>query len=236
MGRALFVQTRNRRNNRLKIQFVHSHRLTNINVVHYTGHKVFLWNITAWAYHYVTVFLKPNFIHRPFLYFLLDYFSCTLSIYWCLSPLSLCFVTFLTAVSLSAFVSWISNKIFHKREAFDPCHSQSEGSNKTLVFYFSYEVSTIACIKGKELELLFYASPLSISLSLTFLRLFLYTKYAVRVLYLVRVLYPVHSPWSTVRSPCFILTGYQPYSHSENFYYSFPQERARWRKVSCFFL
>ena len=34
-----------------------------------------------------------------------------------------------------------------------------------------------------------------------------YTQSGVRILYLVRILYPVRSPWSAVRSPCFILTG-----------------------------
>ena len=48
--------------------------------------------------------------------------------------------------------------------------------------------------------LLFYASPLS--LSFTYLKLFLYTQYVVCVLYLVRVLYPVRNPWSTVGSTC----------------------------------
>ena len=33
-----------------------------------------------------------------------------------------------------------------------------------------------------------------------------YTQSGVRILYLVRILYPVRSPWSAVRSPCFILT------------------------------
>ena len=55
---------------------------------------------------------------------------------------------------------------------------------------------------------MFYGSPISVSLSFTFLKLFLYTKSVVRVLYLVRVLYPVlRSPWSTVRSRSFIPTG-----------------------------
>ena len=35
---------------------------------------------------------------------------------------------------------------------------------------------------------------------------FLPTLSVVRILYLVRVLYPVPSPWSAVRSPYFILT------------------------------
>ena len=35
---------------------------------------------------------------------------------------------------------------------------------------------------------MFYASPLSVSLSFTFLKLFLYTQPVVRVLYLVRIL------------------------------------------------
>ena len=48
--------------------------------------------------------------------------------------------------------------------------------------------------KGKELGLLFYSSPLSVSVSFTFLKLFLYTQYVVRILYLVRVLYPVRNP------------------------------------------
>ena len=50
-------------------------------------------------------------------------------------------------------------------------------------------------------------------LSFTYLKLFLYTESVVRLLHLVRVLYPVCSPWSAVRSPqsavhspCFILT------------------------------
>ena len=33
-----------------------------------------------------------------------------------------------------------------------------------------------------------------------------YTQSGVLILYLVRILYPVCSPWSAVRSPCFILT------------------------------
>jgi len=57
--------------------------------------------------------------------------------------------------------------------------------------------------------LLFYASPLSLSLSFTYLKLFLYTQCVVCVLYLVRVLYPVRSPWSTVSSTRFILTELQ---------------------------
>ena len=45
---------------------------------------------------------------------------------------------------------------------------------------------------------MFYASPLSVSLSFTFLKLFLYTPSAIRILYLlVRVLYLVRSPKST---------------------------------------
>ena len=56
---------------------------------------------------------------------------------------------------------------------------------------------------GKELGLLFYASPLSLSLRFTFLKLFLYTQSVVRVLYLVRVLYSVRSP-HFIPSPCFI--------------------------------
>ena len=47
------------------------------------------------------------------------------------------------------------------------------------------------CVWGKELGLLFYASPLPVSLNFTFLKLFLYTQSVVRVLYLVRVLYSV---------------------------------------------
>ena len=35
-----------------------------------------------------------------------------------------------------------------------------------------------------------------------------YTQSGVRVLYLVRVLYPVRSPWSAIRSPWFILTAF----------------------------
>ena len=35
-----------------------------------------------------------------------------------------------------------------------------------------------------------------------------YTQSGVHILYLVRILYPVRSPWSAVRSPCFILTGF----------------------------
>ena len=51
------------------------------------------------------------------------------------------------------------------------------------------------CMRGKELALLFYASPLSVSLSFTFLKLFLYTPSVVRILnLLVRVLYLVRSP------------------------------------------
>ena len=62
-----------------------------------------------------------------------------------------------------------------------------------------------------------YAIPLS--LSFTFLKLFLYTQSVVRVLYVVHVLYPVcsshfipslcfiPSPWSAVCSPRFILNG-----------------------------
>ena len=55
--------------------------------------------------------------------------------------------------------------------------------------------------------LLFYASPLS--LSFTYLTLFLYTQCVVCILYRVRVLYPVCNPWSTVGSTCFILTELQ---------------------------
>ena len=44
------------------------------------------------------------------------------------------------------------------------------------------------CLWGKELGLLFYSGPLTVSLSFTFLKLFLYTQSVVRVLYLVRVL------------------------------------------------
>ena len=36
-----------------------------------------------------------------------------------------------------------------------------------------------------------------------------YTQSGVHILYLVRILYPVRSPWFAVRSPCFILTGIQ---------------------------
>ena len=53
------------------------------------------------------------------------------------------------------------------------------------------------CVWGKELGLLFHFSPLSVSLSFTFLKLFLYTQSVVHILYLVRVLYPVRSPWSS---------------------------------------
>ena len=52
-------------------------------------------------------------------------------------------------------------------------------------------------MSGKEQGLLFYSSPLSVSVSFTFLKLFLYTQSVVRILYLVRVLYPVRSPWSS---------------------------------------
>ena len=45
---------------------------------------------------------------------------------------------------------------------------------------------------GKELGLLFYASPLSVSLS-NLSKAVLYTQSVVRVLYLVRVLYSVQS-------------------------------------------
>ena len=54
---------------------------------------------------------------------------------------------------------------------------------------------------------LFHASPPSASLRFTFLKLFSYIQSAVRVLYLVRVLYPVRSPWSSVHSHRFILTA-----------------------------
>ena len=47
-----------------------------------------------------------------------------------------------------------------------------------------------------------FASPLSISLSFTFLKLFLFTQSLVRVLYPVRVLYSVRSP-DFIPSPYF---------------------------------
>ena len=67
--------------------------------------------------------------------------------------------------------------------------------------------------QGAGTRLLLHASPLSVSLSFTSLKLFLYTYPVVRVLYLVhdlrsirsiilylvRVLDPVHSPQSAVR-------------------------------------
>ena len=56
-----------------------------------------------------------------------------------------------------------------------------------------------------------FASPLSISLSFTFLKSFLYTQSVVRVLYLVRVLY-------SVRSPHFILSPYFKPSPQSVFY------------------
>ena len=57
--------------------------------------------------------------------------------------------------------------------------------------------------------LLFYANPLSLSLSFTYLKLCLYTQCVVCILYVVCVLYPVRSPWSTVGSTSFILTELQ---------------------------
>ena len=58
------------------------------------------------------------------------------------------------------------------------------------------------CVWGKELGLLFYASPLSVYLGFTFLKLFLHTWSIVRVLYSVRIACFIPSVQSVVRSPC----------------------------------
>ena len=55
-------------------------------------------------------------------------------------------------------------------------------------------------VGGKELELLFYGKPAFRFPQFYLSKAVLYTQSVVRVLYLVRVLYPVRSPWSAVRS------------------------------------
>ena len=67
---------------------------------------------------------------------------------------------------------------------------------------------------GKELELLFYASPLFLSLRFTFLKPKAVFIYIVRIprfipspCFIPSPQSVVRSPQSAVRSPCFILTG-----------------------------
>ena len=86
-----------------------------------------------------------------------------------------------------------------------PC-SMLSSSTLTLGWIDCVTSQRNVCVWGRELGLMFYASPLSVSLSFTFVKLFLFTQLLVCVLYLVRVLRSVHSPWSAVRSHILYLT------------------------------